>query len=93
MVICMSVFLIIFQSRFFQYPWPELAAAFLLPHLYIAVQQLRHRRQAKLFRLVTENAADMIAARGGFRETPLQQSFLRESAWLFTKGVGSDLIS
>jgi PAS domain S-box-containing protein len=57
----MSAFLIIFQSRLFQYPWPELAAAFLLPYLYIAVQQLRQRRQNELFRLVTENAADMIA--------------------------------
>jgi PAS domain-containing protein len=57
----MSGFLIIFQSWLFQYPWPELAAAFLLPYLYIAVQQLRHRCHNELFRLVTENAADMIA--------------------------------
>jgi PAS domain S-box-containing protein len=57
----MSVFLIIFQSWLFQYPLPGLAALFLLPYLYIAAQQLRHRRQNELFRLVTENAADMIA--------------------------------
>jgi PAS domain S-box-containing protein/diguanylate cyclase (GGDEF)-like protein len=40
---------------------PELLAAFFLPYFYIAFQRLRHRRQNELFRLVSENAADMIA--------------------------------
>jgi hypothetical protein len=41
--------------------WLELAGLFVLPYLYIALQQLRHHRQNQLFRAVSENAADMIA--------------------------------
>jgi PAS domain S-box-containing protein len=37
------------------------AALVLLPYLYIAYQRLRHLRQNELFRIVSENAADMIA--------------------------------
>ncbi len=44
-----------------QEPWPEVAALALLPYLYIAYQRLRHLRQNELFRIVSENAADMIA--------------------------------
>jgi PAS domain S-box-containing protein len=44
-----------------QEPWPEVAALVLLPYLYIAYQRLRHLRQNELFRIVSENAADMIA--------------------------------
>ena len=44
-----------------QKPWPEVAALVLLPYLYIAYQRLRHLRQNELFRIVSENAADMIA--------------------------------
>ena len=42
-------------------PWPELAGLLLLPYLYILAQGLRHRRENELFRIVSENAADMIA--------------------------------
>jgi PAS domain S-box-containing protein len=37
------------------------AGLVLLPYLYIAYQRLRHLRQNELFRIVSENAADMIA--------------------------------
>ncbi|MGD0964651.1 MAG: EAL domain-containing protein [Candidatus Acidiferrales bacterium] len=42
-------------------PWPEVAGLILLPYIYIAYQWLRHRRENELFRIVSENAADMIA--------------------------------
>jgi PAS domain S-box-containing protein len=57
----MSGSFIVFRWWFCQHPWPELVVAFFLPYLYIAFQQLRHCRQNELFRLVSENAADMIA--------------------------------
>ncbi len=41
--------------------WPELAALILLPYVYIGFQRVLHRRQNELFRLISENAADMIA--------------------------------
>jgi PAS domain S-box-containing protein len=41
--------------------WPELLSLLLLPYLYIGLQRILHRRQNELFRLVSENAADMIA--------------------------------
>ena len=47
--------------RFLQAPLPELAALVLLLCVYITHQQLRRRRQNELFRIVSENAADMIA--------------------------------
>jgi PAS domain S-box-containing protein len=53
--------LIFFPSWVLQRPWPEVAGLILLPYLYIAYQRLHHRRQNELFRVVTENAADMIA--------------------------------
>jgi PAS domain S-box-containing protein/diguanylate cyclase (GGDEF)-like protein len=49
------------QWSFFRFPWPGLAVLVILPYLYIALQRFRHRRQNELFRLVSENAADMIA--------------------------------
>src|ERR1700690_4453310 len=42
-------------------PWPEAAGLIPLPYLYIAYQRLRHLRENELFRIVSENAADMIA--------------------------------
>jgi PAS domain S-box-containing protein len=42
-------------------PWLEVGGLILLPCLYIAYQSLRHRRENELFRIVSENAADMIA--------------------------------
>src|ERR1700760_360821 len=41
--------------------WPELLSLLLLPYLYIGLQRILHKRQNELFRLVSENAADMIA--------------------------------
>ena len=49
------------QWWFFRFPWAGLAVLVILPYLYIALQRFRHRRQNELFRLVSENAADMIA--------------------------------
>jgi PAS domain S-box-containing protein len=49
------------SSSLLQWLWPELAGLILLPYLYIAYQRLRHRRDHELFRIVSENAADMIA--------------------------------
>jgi len=55
-------FSLVFVPRWvLQRPWPEVAALVLLPYLYIAYQRLRHLRQNELFRIVSENAADMIA--------------------------------
>ena len=45
----------------FRFPWNALIMLVVLPYLYIALQRFRHRRQNELFRLVSENAADMIA--------------------------------
>jgi len=42
-------------------PWLALGGLFLLPYLYIGLQRLRQGRQNELFRLISENAADMIA--------------------------------
>jgi PAS domain S-box-containing protein len=41
--------------------WLELAGLALVPYVYIAYQRLRYRRRNELFRVVSENAADMIA--------------------------------
>jgi len=51
-------------SPYWVLEWSWLVAAgliLLLPYLYIAEQRLRHRRQSELFRIISENAADMIA--------------------------------
>ena len=53
--------LISFPAWALERPWAELAGLILLPYFYIAYQQLRQRRQNELFRIVGENAADMIA--------------------------------
>jgi len=45
----------------FQLSAPELTLLILTPYFYILYAVLRHRREAELFRLVSENAADMIA--------------------------------
>src|SRR3979411_2196181 len=50
-----------FQPWILQDLWPELAGLFVLPYIYIAFQQIRQRRQNELFRLISENAEDMIA--------------------------------
>jgi PAS domain S-box-containing protein len=49
------------SSWFIRDAWPELLSLVLLPYLYIALQRVLHRRRDDLFRLVSENAADMIA--------------------------------
>jgi PAS domain-containing protein len=49
------------NSSVLRHAWPEIAILVLLPYLYIALQSLRHRRRNELFRLISENAADMIA--------------------------------
>jgi PAS domain S-box-containing protein len=48
-------------SWILQRPLPELTGLILLLCLYIVYQRLRHLRQNDLFRIVSENAADMIA--------------------------------
>jgi PAS domain S-box-containing protein len=50
-----------FQPWILQDLWPELAGLFVLPYIYIVFQQIRQRRQNELFRLISENAEDMIA--------------------------------
>jgi len=57
----MTVWVIFFSSWVLQQPWPELACLIALPYVYIAYQRLHHRRQDELFRVVSENAADLIA--------------------------------
>ena len=57
----MSYTLISFPSWVLRGHWLELAGLALLPYVYIAYQRLRHRRRNELFRVVSENAADMIA--------------------------------
>jgi PAS domain S-box-containing protein len=57
----MGLAFIFFPSWVLQRPWPELAGLTLLPYLYIAYQRLRYRREHEIFRVVSENAADMIA--------------------------------
>ena len=52
---------IFFPSTILQLSWPELASLIVLPCFYIVFQQLRHRRQNDLLRVISENAADMIA--------------------------------
>jgi len=52
---------IFFPSWVLQQPWPGLACLIGLPYVYIAYQRFHHRRQDKLFRVVSENAADLIA--------------------------------
>ena len=52
---------ILIPSWVLQFPWPEVAGLFLLSYLYIAYQRIVYRRQNELFRVVSENAADMIA--------------------------------
>jgi PAS domain S-box-containing protein len=49
------------QLPVLQVQWPELTGLVFFLYLYIGVQRLRHRRENRLFRLVSENAADMIA--------------------------------
>ena len=44
-----------------QRPLPELAGLILLLYLYVAYQRLHRLRQNELFRIISENAADMIA--------------------------------
>jgi PAS domain S-box-containing protein len=53
--------LISFPQWALERPWPEVAGLILLPYLYIAYQRVRHLRENELFRIVSENAADMIA--------------------------------
>jgi PAS domain S-box-containing protein len=57
----MSLTLISFPSWLLRGHWLELAALALVPYVYIAYQRLRYRRRNELFRVVSENAADMIA--------------------------------
>jgi len=57
----LSLSLILFPSWLLPRLWPELAVLAFSPYFYIFYLQLRHRRQNELFRLVSENAADMIA--------------------------------
>jgi len=52
---------VIFPSWVLQRPWPEVAGLIALPYLYIAYQRFHHRRENELFRVVSENAADLIA--------------------------------
>ena len=46
---------------FFQTPLPEFAGLILLLFLWIGYQRIKRLRQNELFRIVSENAADMIA--------------------------------
>jgi PAS domain S-box-containing protein len=48
-------------SSVVEHPFPELAALIILLCAYIVYQRLRRLRQNELFRIVSENAADMIA--------------------------------
>ena len=57
----MTICLILFPSWVLQQPWPELAGLVVLPYVYIAYQRFHHRRKSELFRVVSENAADLIA--------------------------------
>jgi PAS domain S-box-containing protein len=57
----MSLTLIAFPYWVLHGHWLELAGLALLPYVYIAYQRLRFRRRNELFRVVSENAADMIA--------------------------------
>jgi len=57
----MTTCLILFPFWVLQQPWPELAGLVVLPYVYIACQRFHHRRKSELFRVVSENAADLIA--------------------------------
>ncbi len=57
----MTTCLILFPSWVLHQPWPELACLIVLPYVYIAYQQFHHRRKNELFRVVSENAADLVA--------------------------------
>ena len=57
----MAVTLIFFPSWILRAPLLELAGLILVLCLYIGYQRLQRLRQNDLFRLVSENAADMIA--------------------------------
>ncbi len=57
----MTTCLILFPSWVLQQPWPEVAGLIALPYVYIAYQRFHHRRKNDLFRVVSENAADLIA--------------------------------
>ena len=57
----MSLNLVSFPSWVLRGHWLELAGVVMVPYVYIAYQQLRYRRRNELFRVVSENAADMIA--------------------------------
>jgi len=50
-----------FPSWILQQRWPVLACLIALPYVYIAYQRFHYRRQDKLFRVISENAADLIA--------------------------------
>jgi len=52
---------ILIPSRVLQHPWPEVAGLILLPYVYIVYPRLVLRRQNEFSRVVSENAADMIA--------------------------------
>ena len=57
----MTTCLILFPSWVLHQPWAELACLIVLPYVYIAYQQFHHRRKNELFRVVSENAADLVA--------------------------------
>ncbi len=57
----MTTCLNLFPSWVLHQPWAELACLIVLPYVYIAYQQFHHRRKNELFRVVSENAADLIA--------------------------------
>ena len=57
----MGLTLISLPYWFTQAPLPKFAGLILLLCLYIGYQRLRRLRQNELFRIVSENAADMIA--------------------------------
>jgi PAS domain S-box-containing protein len=50
-----------FPPWILQQPWPEVACLIVLPYVFIAYQRFHHRRKNELFRVVSENAADLIA--------------------------------
>lgn len=55
---------VMFPSWFLHGSWVEFGLLILAPYLFILYIMTRHRRQDALFRVVSENAADMIALVG-----------------------------
>lgn len=55
---------LILQSGLLPRSWFELGVLILAPYLFILYMLTQHRRQDALFRVVSENAADMIALVG-----------------------------